>query len=295
MACTRTRTASAIRSNLERYGISPTVTFLASDTTKITLGYEYLHDGRTADRGITSFQGRPADVDIATFYGNPNDSHVRADVNLASATVEHRSGAVTIRNHTLLRRLRSRLSELRSRRRDRRQDPGRPHRVQQRHGPLERLQSDGPHLCGLDRHHPPHAACGRRVRPPAHRQLPEHGVLQQHGDFDSGAVRATRQSQRLSPSGKARRTPTITCGPISRRRTRRIRSSSRATSTWSPDCDSIASTWSITTTGTATRWTASTISCRHARAWCASQSLRCRVYGSYTCPICRAQAISSRR
>jgi catecholate siderophore receptor len=88
--------------NLERYGVSPTFTFLATDKTKITLGYEYLHDGRTADRGITSFQGRPANVDIATFYGNPNDSHVRADVNLASATVERRSGAVTIRNHTLL-------------------------------------------------------------------------------------------------------------------------------------------------------------------------------------------------
>src|SRR4030095_16098104 len=61
-----------------------------------------LQHGRTADSVITSFQGSPADVDIATFYGNPNDSHVRADVNLASATVERRSGAVTIRNHTLL-------------------------------------------------------------------------------------------------------------------------------------------------------------------------------------------------
>jgi catecholate siderophore receptor len=88
--------------NLERYGISPTLTYLATDKTKITLGYEYLHDGRVADRGITSFQGRPAHVDIATYYGNPDDSHVRADVNLASGTVEHRVGRLTMRNHTLI-------------------------------------------------------------------------------------------------------------------------------------------------------------------------------------------------
>src|SRR5262249_12370187 len=54
-----------------------------------------------ADRGITSFQGRPADVDDATFYGDPDQSHVRAGVDLGSATVEHRAGRVTVRNRTL--------------------------------------------------------------------------------------------------------------------------------------------------------------------------------------------------
>ena len=73
----------------------------AERRTKIALGYEHLHDTRVADRGITSFQGRPADVDISTYYGNPDDSHVRADVDLASATIEHRIGRVTIRNQTL--------------------------------------------------------------------------------------------------------------------------------------------------------------------------------------------------
>jgi catecholate siderophore receptor len=38
---------------------------------------------------------------VATFFGNPDDSHVRANVDLASATVEHRAGRVTIRNRTL--------------------------------------------------------------------------------------------------------------------------------------------------------------------------------------------------
>jgi len=87
---------------LERAGINPTVTVAPSSRTKITVGYEYLRDTRVADRGITSFQGKPADVDAATFYGNPEESHVRARVNLGSATVEHQAGRGTIRNRTLI-------------------------------------------------------------------------------------------------------------------------------------------------------------------------------------------------
>ena len=63
---------------LQRYGITPTVTFAPSSRTKIIASYEYLNDTRVADRGITSFQGRPVDVDPSTFYGNPADSHVAA-------------------------------------------------------------------------------------------------------------------------------------------------------------------------------------------------------------------------
>jgi catecholate siderophore receptor len=88
--------------DVKRYGVTPTVTVVPGDRTKITLRYEYLHDGRTADRGITSFQGRPADVEIATFYGNPDLSDVQADVNLASGSIEHRFGRVTLRNRTLV-------------------------------------------------------------------------------------------------------------------------------------------------------------------------------------------------
>ncbi len=86
--------------DLERSGIAPTLTYVPGDKTKVTLGYEHLRDTRTADRGITSFQGRPADVDIDTFYGDPNNSHVRANVDLASATIEHRFGGLTLRNRT---------------------------------------------------------------------------------------------------------------------------------------------------------------------------------------------------
>src|SRR4029079_4101886 len=52
---------------LERQGIKPTITFLPSDRTRVTVGYEYLRDRRIADRGITSYQARPASVPIETF------------------------------------------------------------------------------------------------------------------------------------------------------------------------------------------------------------------------------------
>jgi catecholate siderophore receptor len=87
--------------DLERYGINPTFTIQPASQTRITFGYEYFHDGRTADRGITSFQGKPADVPIETFYGNPSDSHVKADVNLVSGTVDHQIGKLNIRNRAL--------------------------------------------------------------------------------------------------------------------------------------------------------------------------------------------------
>ena len=87
---------------LERYGLTPAVTIAPSARTKVTLSYEYLHDTRTADRGITSFQNAPADVDPALFYGNPNDSHVKLGVNLGMAAVEHQVGNATIRNRTVI-------------------------------------------------------------------------------------------------------------------------------------------------------------------------------------------------
>jgi catecholate siderophore receptor len=87
---------------LKRYGVTPAVTFVPSSRTKITGSYEYLNDTRVADRGITSSKGRPVGVDPSTYFGNPDDSRVAAAVNLGYVTVEHQSGALTIRNHTSL-------------------------------------------------------------------------------------------------------------------------------------------------------------------------------------------------
>ena len=89
------------RVTLERYGVNPTLTWAPRESTRLTLGYEHLHDTRVADRGITSFHGLPAEVPFATFYGDPDQSHVRAGVDLASAAVEHHRGALTLRNRTL--------------------------------------------------------------------------------------------------------------------------------------------------------------------------------------------------
>lgn len=88
--------------NLERYGINPTLTFAPSHSTRLTLGFEHLHDRRVADRGITSFQGAPVNVPISTYYGNPQDSRVRADVDLATLSAEHTAGRLTFRNRLLL-------------------------------------------------------------------------------------------------------------------------------------------------------------------------------------------------
>jgi catecholate siderophore receptor len=96
--------ADTFRNNvddLERYGINPTVTFMPDEQTRIMLSYEYFHDTRTADRGIPSVNGRPADIDVDTFFGNPDLSHVRAMVNIGTASIEHDFGNWTIRNRTL--------------------------------------------------------------------------------------------------------------------------------------------------------------------------------------------------
>ena len=87
--------------DLERYGVTPTATLALTRRTVATLSYEHFYDRRTADRGIPSFQGRPSDTPISTFFGDPNQSHVRAGVNLASASIDHQIGRFNIRNRTM--------------------------------------------------------------------------------------------------------------------------------------------------------------------------------------------------
>ena len=141
----------------------------------------------------------------------PDDSHVRATVNLGTATIEHRfGGGWTLTQPHADRRLRSRLSELRSGCRDSRSVAGHDLCLQQRDQAAEPVQPDRPDLRRGDRRDPAHAARRRGVRPAAHRQLPEHGLFRQRRDVDSGAVRRIRSSRRRSPSGRARRMPTIT-------------------------------------------------------------------------------------
>lgn len=84
---------------IERYGFNPTVAFRVGPDTMLRASYEYFHDERIADRGISSFNGRPVETDPSTFFGDPSQSPTEATVNLLSSILEHRIGSrITIRN-----------------------------------------------------------------------------------------------------------------------------------------------------------------------------------------------------
>ena len=92
---------------LERRGINPTLAIRAGASTLVTLGYEYFHDERTADRGIPSyavaFNGtrHPVATERSTFFGDPEGSPAWIEVNAFNALVEHDFGnGIVLRNRT---------------------------------------------------------------------------------------------------------------------------------------------------------------------------------------------------
>ena len=88
---------------MKRYGINPTVGFVAGPDTRLDLSYEYFHDRRTTDRGIPSLSGRPVRGEDRTFFGDPDASFSDADVQIASFAAEHGfSDSLKLRNRTLL-------------------------------------------------------------------------------------------------------------------------------------------------------------------------------------------------
>jgi catecholate siderophore receptor len=95
--------------DLERWGISPTLGFLAGPNRRIDLSYEHLHDRRTTDRGVPSLSdGNAVTVDEPlegfdrTFFGDPDKSFARANVDLATLAFEHRlADGLTLRNRTM--------------------------------------------------------------------------------------------------------------------------------------------------------------------------------------------------
>ncbi len=86
---------------LERSGVNPTLS-AASRTkrTRVSAGYEYFRDHRTADRGIPSYLGRPIETSTSRFFGNADDSYSNSIVNSATATISHDAGVLQLRNHT---------------------------------------------------------------------------------------------------------------------------------------------------------------------------------------------------
>lgn len=77
---------------LERYGFNPTFTVSLGSSTIWRTGYEYFHDGRTADRGVPSFSGRPVSTPASTFFGDPALSESNATINSLTSSLDHRFG-----------------------------------------------------------------------------------------------------------------------------------------------------------------------------------------------------------
>lgn len=90
--------------NLERFGVTPTVTIRPDEKTKIVVGMEYFKDKRTADRGVpsqatvagnltvnnTDFNRRPYKIgETDTFFGNARLSPTETETVAFNASIEH--------------------------------------------------------------------------------------------------------------------------------------------------------------------------------------------------------------
>ena len=89
------------RVGVERYGFNPTIALSVGDSTTLRVSYERFHDGRTADRGIPSFDGRPVETAASTFFGDPNLSTAFVTVNALTTAIDHKfTGSLLLRNRT---------------------------------------------------------------------------------------------------------------------------------------------------------------------------------------------------
>ncbi|PPC94340.1 MAG: TonB-dependent siderophore receptor [Methylotenera sp.] len=96
--------------DLERYGVTPTVTIKPDENTKIVLGMEYFKDKRVADRGVPSANGpgnsvnkrRPYDIgDHSSFYGSSDLSPTETETVAFNAMFEHAfDNGVGVKNRT---------------------------------------------------------------------------------------------------------------------------------------------------------------------------------------------------
>jgi outer membrane receptor for monomeric catechols len=88
--------------HMQRGGINPRLTWLATPGTKVKLSYEYFHDYRTADRGIPSQSGHPfAGASPNQFFGNPLISNTSLTQSIATAVVDHDfNNGLTVKNQT---------------------------------------------------------------------------------------------------------------------------------------------------------------------------------------------------
>ena len=84
---------------IKRYGVQPSLAVRLGPATTLHASYEYFHDERIADRGLSSFAGRPLTSEASTFFGDPAQSPTDATVNMLASVLEHRFGdGITLRN-----------------------------------------------------------------------------------------------------------------------------------------------------------------------------------------------------
>lgn len=96
--------------DLERYGVTPTITIKPSDRTKVVLSAEYFEDKRVADRGIPSANGAGNSVnnrkpfnlgDHSAFYGSADLSPTETETVAFNALFEHAfENGVGVKNRT---------------------------------------------------------------------------------------------------------------------------------------------------------------------------------------------------
>jgi len=93
--------------DMQRLGVSPTLTFKPTNRTKIVANMERFHDDRTADRGITSVIGGvgevtgPVNVHRSQFFGDPKRSKANINVLSFNSLIEHKfESGITLHNRT---------------------------------------------------------------------------------------------------------------------------------------------------------------------------------------------------
>lgn len=96
--------------DIERFGVTPTVTIRPDEMTKIVLSTEYFKDKRVADRGVPSINGagnstrnnRPFEIDNEdTFFGNASLSPTETETVAFNASIEHSfDNGIGVKNST---------------------------------------------------------------------------------------------------------------------------------------------------------------------------------------------------
>lgn len=75
---------------LRRYAVNPTFSARLGRSATLTIGGEYLHDNRLADRGIPSSAGAPVPVDPRQFFGSLQQNVSEGGVRSGNASIEGR-------------------------------------------------------------------------------------------------------------------------------------------------------------------------------------------------------------